>query len=52
MNWLFGAKKADRLTVGIESLQGLLKKSCECTTPQVYYKLKLGPEENKFSFKI
>ena len=29
--YLFGAKKADRLTVVIESMQGLLKKCCECT---------------------
>ena len=29
--YLFGAKKADRCTVVLESLQGLLKKCCECT---------------------
>ena len=29
--YLSGAKKADRFTVVIESMQGLLKKCCECT---------------------
>ena len=29
--YLFGAKKADRFTVVIESLQGLLRKGFECT---------------------
>ena len=44
--YLFGAKKADRLTVGIESLQGLLKKSCECT----YYSFDIATQFKALKF--